>query len=295
MPNTIAGVNLAEIAMESLPALQSVFAPLQGIATDFSADISARGESVTTRFPSNPTAQDLSSGYTATGVTTTARTVNLDQFYGFVWGFNDLERSKSSIMLNDLFIQPAATALGRYVFEQLWANVVSANFTATPIDQTPTQFNRNTLIDLSAALTNAGAPSEGRGIITNPTYFGSILKTLNTAEFPGFIAQKADGTVPRVAKFDVYESDRALDNGQNLQAFAFHKSALIMAARSVDATGATQVGVEVEDFVIPGLNLPVQMRRWYAPATGQLNYSLGVLFGTSIGRTEFGIRVVNTD
>jgi hypothetical protein len=293
MPNTIAGVNLAEIAMESLPALQSVFAPLAGIATDFSADISARGESVTTRFPSNPTAQDLSGGYTATGVTTTARTVNLNQFYGFVWGFNDLERSKSSIMLNDLFIQPAATALGRNVFGALWANVTAANFAATPVNLTPNDFSRSTLIDLSAQLTNAGAPSEGRGIITNPTYYGSILKTLNTAEFPGFISQKADGSVPKVAKFDVYESDRATDNEEYLQAFAFHKSALIMAARSVDATGAAQVGVEVEDFVIPGLNLPVQLRRWYAPATGQLNYSLGVLYGTSIGRTQFGVRVIN--
>jgi hypothetical protein len=46
-------------------------------------------------------------------------------------------------------------------------------------------------------------------------------------------------------------------------------------------------------MVIPGLNLPVQMRRWYNPTTGELLYSLGVLYGVSVGRGEFGIRVVD--
>jgi hypothetical protein len=292
MSNTIAGVNLAEIAQESLSALSSVFAPLNAVATDFSADISARGESVTTRFPSNPTAQDLSSGYTRTDVTTTAKTVNLNTFFGFVWGFNDLERSKSAIMLNDLFIQPAATALGRKVFGDLWNLLTSSNFAASETI-TAANFSRSSIIDLSADLTINGAPSEGRSIITNPTYFGSILKTLNSAEFPGFIAEKSEGSVPRVSKFDIYETDQADANSQNLQAFAFHRNALLMAARRVDSTGAAQVGVEVEDMIIPGLNLPVQMRRWYRPDTGELVYSLGLLYGVSVGRGEFGVRVVS--
>jgi hypothetical protein len=290
MPNTIAGVNLAEIAQESLSALQSVFAPLAAVATDFSSDVSARGESVTTRFPSNPTAQDLSSGYTRTDVTTTARTVNLNTFFGFVWGFNDLERSKSAIMLNDLFIQPAATALGRKVFGDLWNLVTAANFTASQ-GVSAANFSRSTIIDLGAALTIAGAPQEGRAIISNPTYYGSILKTLNTAEFPGFIAEKSEGSVPRVSKFDVYETDQADANGEALAALALQKNALLMASRRVDSTGAAQVGVEVEDMVIPGLNLPVQMRRWYNPGSGELIYSLGLLYGVSVGRADFGVRV----
>jgi hypothetical protein len=66
MANTISGVNLAEVAQESLPALQSLFAPLGSILTDFSSDIAQSGESVTTRFATKPTAQDLSGGYSAT-------------------------------------------------------------------------------------------------------------------------------------------------------------------------------------------------------------------------------------
>ena len=111
MANTISGVNLAEVAQESLPALQSLFAPLGSILTDFSTDIAQSGESVTTRFATAPTAQDLSSGYTATDVAMTAKTINLNSFQGFVYKFTDDERSKSAINLGNLFLAPAGQAL----------------------------------------------------------------------------------------------------------------------------------------------------------------------------------------
>jgi hypothetical protein len=293
MPNnTIAGVNLAEIAMESLPALQNLFAPLRSIATDFSADISARGESVTTRIPTRPTAVDLSSGYTAGDTTLTARTVNLNTFYGFVWSFNDLERSKSSIMLNELFVQPALQALGQKVFGDLWNLVTAANFT-NHLDVNSADFTRSNLADLSASLTILGAGQQSRSFLCNPTYYAALVKSMNAAEIPGFIMEKAEGVVPRVAKFDIYETNLADANGESLGGFAFHKSALLMAARSVDATGAAQAGVEVEDVIVPGLNIPVQFRRWYTPQTGALNYSCSLLYGMSVG-TALGYRVVGT-
>ena len=97
MANTLAGVNLAEIAQQSLPGLSSLFAPLAGIHTDFSNDLETRGESVTTRFPTKPTASSLSGGYAAAAadVAMTSRTITLNKFKGFVYGFNDEERSET--------------------------------------------------------------------------------------------------------------------------------------------------------------------------------------------------------
>jgi len=293
MSNTIAGVNLAQIAQESLPALQALFAPLGGITTDFSSEIADRGASITTRYPVNVTAQDLSSGFTSTGVTTVARTITLENYPGFVFGFTDLERSKSSINLNDLFVQPAMQAVGESVFGALWNLITAANFTSTPLTSTAANFDRNDLADLRAQLNAQGAPQQGRAVVLSPAYFASLLKSLNTAEFPGFIAQKAEGFIPRVAGFDVYESTLADANGEYLAGFAFHKSALLMAARSVNADGAVQTGTEIADVVIPGLNLPVQFRRAYDNRQAELWYSLGVLFGVQKGRSEMGVRIVS--
>lgn len=294
MSNTIAGVSLAEISQMSLPALQSVFAPLGSICTDFSDELSTGGASITTRYPVNPTAQDLSSGYTPSAVSMTARTITLDSFWGVSYGFTDLERTKSAIMLNDLFILPAATAIGRKVFGSLWDLVTASNFAATPIDKTAAQFGRGDIIDAGATLTSAGAPSEGRAVILNPSYYAAIEKSFISAEIPGFPIQKTEGLVPRVSKFDVFQSDLADANGEDLQGFAYQRSALLMAARRVDSTGFEQVG-EVEDFIVPGLNLPVQLRRFYDAPNGQLVYTMGVLYGVQKGRTEFGVRIVDSN
>ena len=293
MSNTIAGANLAEIAQESLPNLKSTFAPLGALTTDFSSDISSRGASVTTRFPVNPTAIDLSSGYTVNDVSMTAKTITLNTFFGFVYGFTDVERSKSSIMLNELFIQPALQALGNKVFGDLWNLVTAANFAQTALNTTAGDFDRSDLADLSATLTgDLKAPKQGRSVVLNPTYYASLVKSLNSAEIPGITADKAEGVVPRVAGFDVYQTDLADANSEYLQGFAFQKSSLLMAGRSVDSAGAAAAGVEVADVIIPDLGLPVQFRKWYDPDLGVLKYSCGILYGMSVGQ-NFGVRIIN--
>ena len=289
--NTISGANLASIAEETLPHLQSCFAPLAGIVTDFSDDVAQAGASVTTRYATKPSAVDLSSGYTSQNTTLTAATVSLDTFYGFVYGFKDDERSKSSIHLNDTFISPAVQALGDKVFGDIWNLVTAANF-ATSSTVTAANFDRDDVVDLAVSLTDTlKAPKIGRTIWADPSHYGALVKTLNSAEIPGMTAEKMEGAVPRVSGFDIYESDLCDDNGENLAAFAFHKSALIMAGRSVDTELAAQAGVEVENVVIPGLNLPVQFRRWYDPTLGELKYSVGLLYGVAKG-TGMGHRIV---
>lgn len=291
MANTIAGVNLATIAQESLEGLSSLFAPLSALTTDFSSDIRNAGESVTTRYPTKPSAADMSAGYksAAADVTMTAATISLDTHYGFTYGFTDVERSKSSVNLNNLFVQPALQALGDKVFGDVWNLVTAANF-STSSAITAANFDRDDLVDLGATLTSTlKAPQSGRAIFMNPSYYASLVKTLNSAEFPGIIADKAEASVPRVAKFDSYETDIADANAENLAAFAFQKNALLMAGRTVDSEMATEAGIEVETVVIPGLGLPVQFRRWY-DSDGILYYNCNLLYGVAKG-VDYGIRV----
>jgi len=196
--NTIAGCNLAQIAEESLPALQSLFAPIAGVVSDFSADIAQKGSSITTRYATKPTAVDLSSGYTSQNTTLTEKTVTLNTFYGFVYGFKDTERSMSSVRLNDLFIEPSLQGVGDKVFGDLWNLVTASNF-ATSTTITAANFDRDDLPDIGATLTATKfAPKSGRTVWMNPTYYASLLKTLNDAEVPGITSNKAEAVMPRV-------------------------------------------------------------------------------------------------
>ena len=291
MSNTIAGTNLAAISQLSLPSLTALFAPVQAFTTDFSDDISGTGESVTTRYAANPVAADLSSGFTPSDVSMTAKTISLSNYYGFVAAFTDVERSKSLIDLPRLFIEPMLQAIGTKFFATVWDLVTEANF-ATYYTSTAANFDRSDLIDISATLTGTlKAPKMDRAFLCDTSFYGALLKTLNSAEFPGVIAEKTEGFVPRVSGLDIYQSSEIDGNSEYLGGFAAHKSALLFAGRRVNADGAAQAGVEVADVVVPGLNLPVQFRRWYSPNDGQLRISCGLLWGVSKG-TGMGVRVV---
>lgn len=291
--NTIAGANLAAIAEETLPHLASCFAPLNALQTDFSDEIATQGASVTTRIPTKPTAVDLSSGYTSQNTTLTAKTITLNTFYGYVYGFKDVERSKSLISLNDTFIPVVIDALGDKVFGDVWDLVTAANFASNTVS-TAANFDRDDVVDLRTELTDTHkAPKADRALLCDPQHYGALLKTLNDAEMPGVSAAKSEGVVPRSSNFDIYESDLCDDNSENLAAFAFHKSALLMAARGVD-TGdgyAEGAGVEISTVTVPGLNLPIQFRRWYDANAGELKVSVGLLYGVAKG-TDFGHRVL---
>lgn len=288
MANTIAGANLAVIAEATLPHLEAVFSPLAGVVTDFSSDIAVKGESVTTRVATVPTAADLSSGYTSGNTTLTAYTTTLDKFYGYVVGFKDSERSKSSIDLNRTFVSPMVEALATQVFGDLWNLVVNANFSSSEVIAAAS-FDRDDLIDIRATLNTAKAPKMDRTVWANSSYYANLLKTLNSAEIPGMTVEKAEGVVPRVAGFDVYEQSLADANGESLGVFCFQKSALIMAARGVDTP--SEFNGSVENLVIPGLNIPVQMRQWYDADGGELKTSISLLYGVKAGPSAYGHRV----
>lgn len=298
--NTIAGANLAAIAEMSLPTLLEAFAPLSALTTDFSSDIAQAGESVTTRFATKPTAQDLSSNYNASNSAMTAVTCTLNQFRGYVWEFSDMERSKSVINLNDLFIQPAAAVVGARMFQDVWDLVNDTNFpaaAATELTVTAANFDRDDVADLAAQLTTNGVPKSRRSLILNPTYYASLSKDLNDVSVAGQSRTIGDNVIPRLHGFDVYESPLCDGNSVNVTGIACHSTALIVAARGVDVpTGVP--GLEVETVVIPDLGLPVQFRRWYDPNTGQLKYWMGVLYGVAsamgtAGARPAGIKIVS--
>lgn len=290
--NTIAGCALTAVAEETLPALQSLFAPLRGIVTDFSNE-PVNAVAVNSRYPTKPTAVDLSSGYTAQDTTLTIKTVTVNTFYGYVWAFSDYERSLNVKRLNDLFIEPALQATGDKVFGDIWNLVTAGNF-ATSTTIAAANFDRNDLVDIGVTLTDTKkAPTMNRTAWLNPSYYGQVVKSLNSAEFPGQSVNKSEAIAPRVAKFDIYESDLMDNNSAALAGFCFHKSALMMKANRIDAEMATQAGVSVVDSMVPGLDLPVQFRRWYDPTAGSLYYSVGILYGVAAGR-DFGVRITSS-
>ena len=294
--NTIAGTNLAAIAEMTIPNLKSALVPLNAFTTDFSADIAQMGATVTTRYATQPTAVDLSSGYTSQNTELTALTVTLSRFYGWVYGFNDVERSKSAVNLLDIFVAPAVQAIGVDVFGQLWNLVNDTNYpaaAATELTVTAANFDRDDVADLATQLTTNKVPKMGRSLILAPGHYGALAKDLNAADSAGQTTTIGEHNIPRLHGFDVYESPECDANSVSVAGLACHRNNILMAARAVDFPAeAAAAGVEVQNVVVPGLGLPVQFRRWYDANAGELKVSVGVLYGVLFGLPNAGMKIV---
>lgn len=283
MANTLGGINLAQIAEQSLDYLSTQFHPLRAFARDFSDDISGQGESVTTRVPSSMTASDLSAGYGASDVTSTAKTVTLNKFKGYSMAFTDMEVSKAGNFdwLSSVFLAPALEVTLDAVMDDLLALVLNANYSSNEVI-TAANFDADEVADLAGDLTTAKVPKSERALILPPSYYSSLQKDaiIQDASGYGSAAGVQENAAQRVHGFDVYEYTGIPANSENLAGVALHPSALILAARTPAAPA--DGNVETQD-IVDSTGLPIQLRTFYDAVAGKHYLTMGVLYGVGVG------------
>ena len=283
MSNTLGGINLAQIAEQSLDYLSTQFHPLRAFARDFSDDISGQGESVTTRVPSSMTASDLSAGYGASDVTSTAKTVTLNKFKGYSMAFTDMEVSKAGNFdwLSSVFLAPALEVTLDAVMDDLLALVLNANYSSNEVI-TAANFDADEVADLAGDLTTAKVPKSERALILPPSYYSSLQKDaiIQDASGYGSAAGVQENAAQRVHGFDVYEYTGIPANSENLAGVALHPSALILAARTPAAPA--DGNVETQD-IVDSTGLPIQLRTFYDAVAGKHYLTMGVLYGVGVG------------
>jgi hypothetical protein len=90
----------------------------------------------------------------------------------------------------------------------------------------------------------------------------------------------------------VYESPECDANSVSVAGLATSRQGMLIAARAVDIAPEAQRIVEFQNVTLPDLGMPVQFRRWYDPATGQLLMSVGLLYGVKFGIPSSGLKIV---
>jgi len=292
MANTLGGVNLAAISEMTLDYLGREFAPLTAFTRNFSNDILQRGESVTTRVPSSVSAQDLSSGYSSTDVTSTAKTITLSNFKGFVYGFQDNEVSKAGDeeWLKRVFVDPALEATCEAVMDSLLALVTAANFSGSSTI-TAANFDSDDLADLAGTLTTNKVPKSIRSGIIAPDYMASLQKdaAIQDASAYGDTSAVREHQATRIHGFGLHEYSDIPANAENLESFVCHPSALLIAARQPATPSSPRL--QVMNTVEQVTGLPLQFRAWYDRDGGEYKVSVGLLYGVQVGNGAALIRI----
>jgi len=264
---------------------------LSSFTTDFSSDVAAKGESVTTRVATAMTNQDLTAGYTPGDVTSSAKTVTLDFFKGRVVAFTDMEVAKGTLdLLQRTFIRPAAHAVVKGFMDDLFALVLAGNFSQSTL-VTAANWDADDLADLAQQATDAAIPKDDRFAILKPAYFASLSKdnSIQNSQAYGSNSAIVNNVVPRVHGFAIHEYADVPANAQALEGIAGNKQGLILAAR-VPAIPQNWYG-EVSTVSDPQSGLTLQFRSWYDGNAGKQLISVGVIYGVQIGVTGNIIRI----
>ena len=292
MPNTIGGINLSVIAQQSLDALLVEMPVVSAFTTDFSSDVADVGESVSTRVASAVSAGDATSGYSATDVTSTAKTITLDKHKHFTAKFTDLEIAKGGLdLLERTFVRPAIHSVVNAMMDDVLAKVLTADFnTSKPV--AAADFGADDTAAIAADLTTLNVPRTGRALIIKPDYFTKLAQdnAIQASYAYGSPTAIQDYRVPRVHGLDVIEYSDIPANGESLQGLACGKEAIIIAARQ-PALPENWAG-SVESVQDPDTGITIQLRNWYEAKDGAQYLTVTLMYGVATGTNSL-VRIVS--
>ena len=283
MANTLGGVNLAQIAQQTLETLSAEMPIVSAFTTDFSSDVADVGESVSTRVATAVSAGDATSGYSATDVTSTAKTITLNKHKHFTAAFTDLEIAKGGMdMLERTFVRPAVHAVVNQMMDDLLALALAATYSAE-VTVVAGSFGADDVADLAGDLTVLNVPKADRALVIKPSYYANLAQdnAIQASYAYGGPGSIQDNAVPRVHGFNVYEYSDIPANGENLEGFACGPEALIIAGRQ-PALPENWSGA-VESVQDPDTGVTLQLRNWYEGKDGAQYLTCTLIYGVAAG------------
>ena len=283
MANTLGGINLAQIAQQTLETLSAEMPVVSAFTTDFSSDVADVGESVSTRVASAVSAGDATSGYSATDVTSTAKTITLNKHKHFTAAFTDLEIAKGGMdMLERTFVQPAVHSVVNAMMDDLLALVLNATYSNNTV-VTAANFGADDVATLAGDLTTLNVPRGGRAMVIKPAYYAALAKdnAIQASYAFGNPGAIQDNNIPRVHGFDVLEYSDIPANSENLEGFVCGKEALIIAGRQ-PALPENWAG-SVESVQDPDTGITLQLRNWYEGKDGAQYITATLIYGVAAG------------
>ena len=283
MANVIGGVNLAQIAQTTLETMSAEMPIVSAFTTDFSSDVADVGESVSTRVATAVSAGDATSGYSATDVTSTAKTITLNKHKHFTAAFTDLEIAKGGMdMLERTFVRPAVHAVVNQMMDDLLALALTATY-SNEVTVAAGSFGADDVADLAGDLTTLNVPKADRALVIKPSYYANLAQdnAIQASYAYGGPGSIRDNAVPKVHGFNVYEYSDIPANSENLEGFACGPEALIIAGRQ-PALPENWAGA-VESVQDPDTGVTLQLRNWYEGKDGAQYITATLIYGVAAG------------
>lgn len=292
MANSLGTLTSNIVSGIMLDATLARLAPLKAFTADFSAEAVDFNQSLKMRTatPAAVAAYHTTNGYVATDATTTDYSVTIDTHKHVSLSYHEQELSGTKRKLLEEQVMVSGYALADAVIDSALALIVAATYTNTAITETAANTDRDTLVSLRQSLTNVGAPDSGRNVLMNVSAFGYLTADTKIISRDYNDIGNNDyrsGVLKNVQGFEaIYEVPNLPSTG-NMQSFACHRSAVLIATRLPKDPGVGGVNVPVpgtiEVIQDPDTGFALQVRTWYDMQKGRLNQTFTLMYGVAAG------------
>jgi hypothetical protein len=294
MANTLGTLSPTELVLDCIQILKLKFPILTAVTTDFSNDAAKYNQQIISRVVTPIAATDYSTttGYVASGTTTTDVPVTINKHKHVSVSFNEQELSSTPRNLIEEQTEAAAYSLGLQMSNDLWALCTAANFaTNTPLNvANAAAVTRQQVVKLRQALVAAGATTARYGIVSADV-FAALAgdQTIFSKLYDGKNVDFDAGTIEGLGGFSKIVEFSGLPGGSTpfVKGYFGGKQGLLIAARVPADPGMFVSGVPVPATIgvetDPETGLSVQYRYMYDPWKGVLQMTLTVMYGVAIG------------
>lgn len=288
------------VSQRTLELLKFTFPVLSSIATDFSDQNGKLNQTIGTRTVGIPTVQDYDpvNGWPDSDAVTVDIPVTMDKQKGVPIKFTAADLAGTVRRLFDEFGPAQAYALAKAMVDDLYSNITVANFGTNPaVVAAQIDFGRSVLIDIGAAMDDAGVPDGpmNRFILLNSQYYGqlkkdpSIVTPAIAQPLYGQIVEQ--GLLPDVEGFRVIKAPN-LPKVNNLVGFAGSRSALGMAARLDGDYTSILPGASYGNVTVvtnPDLGISVLQVQYVDHQKAWARQRISLIFGNDPGQAAAGL------
>jgi hypothetical protein len=208
------------------------------------------------------------------------------------WGLDDTEVANSSAVNMEAYGSGKGNHLATAVLQDVWGVILNANFGAAGFTGAATTFDVDDVFDLKDAMDDDNAPDDGRALILSNAFATNLLKdnTLQTNINAGDGSLR-EGSLGRIAGFDVFTSNVIPANSENLVGFSCVPDAIAVAMRYLEPQEGNTYN-RAEPLTDEGSGITLGLRDWYDNDSGTRKRVLECVFGKLTGNALGVQRIV---
>ncbi len=285
-------------AMEALNILRANLVMGRLIARDVDFEPAPKGKTLNIPYPGRFTAAKKADGVAATVQTPvggTTKSVTLDQFAYVDFIVDDFARAQANGELLNRYVEPAIVTIAETIETDILAKYTT--FTGGSTGTAGTSLNHAAITAAMKLLNDAKAPQTDRNIVMSTKDHAALIGDTTLQSYFAFSANNGitDGKIPQLDGFGLNMSQLTpvVAGTPNItQGIAFHKNAIIIAMRPLDAP-EEQSGVQSHVVVDQESGLAIRVLKQYDMNARGHRVGFDVLYGISALRPELGVNLLS--